>query len=244
MDRRKFFAFFAAGAASIFAPKSFASTTQKSPVSWKAISRSMGKPWQSDIYEHAKPGYDYVIGIDVGEYFSKPSVPSAISAWCIGNKDEPMVQVAEIVGPGFGDGNDTILETAIAVGEKYGKYLPDGPLFSVEQICSSGDLLHHQLKMKGFSRFHKAVQYRPGLSKKPKEGWYSTAWSRPIMIDRFMEAYRNKSIIVNSGELRENIEFAKFDGKSLTTLSSKGYRMFHAAAIAVNSAPIWNVSNG
>jgi len=238
MDRRKFFAFLGAGAASIFAPKSFASTTHESPVSRENVSRSMGTPAPilsdyGEIYEYPKPGYDYVIGIDVGEL----SVPSAISVFRIGDKDEPMVQVAEFVGPGYGSGKGNVLKAAIAAGKKYGEYLPDGPLFSIEQITSCGDLLQHQLKFEGFKRFYKSVEYRPGYPSKPKEGWYSKAWSRPMMIDRFINAYRKKDAIVNSSALRENIEFAKCDGKVLTTLNRDGYGRFHAAAIAVNSAP-------
>lgn len=174
----------------------------------------------------AEPGYDYAIGICVGDF----TVPTVLSVWRKGKEETPLVQVLEY---GFMDqyGEDHALSTSLGLGKKFGKYIPDGPLFIIEQITCPGDLLLHQLKFEGFHRFNKT---KISPNDKPKEGWYTNAWSRTATVERFLTAYKEKKIVVNSGLLRNDITGAEWDGKKLLLPSGNDNR-FMAAAIAVNS---------
>ena len=178
-----------------------------------------------------EPGYDYVIGIYAGGGLNEPAF---VSVWRKGQDGTPLVQAVEYEYRGPASANGWLLNDCVALGKKFGKYLPNGPLFSIEQIVSSGgDLLLYQLKYEGFLRHHKTKAYRRPKGE-PKEGWYSTSWSKPIAIERFLTAYKEKNIVANSGLLRKDIAGAEWDGKKLLLPSGNDNR-FMAAAIAVNS---------
>lgn len=183
---------------------------------------------RSHVDAYAVPGYDYVIGVNLGNLVDT----SIISVWRKGTKDEPIFQVGEyeIKGDGF---EQKVFNICTFLAKKYGEYLPDGPMFSIEQTSSPGDMLLHQLKLAGFIRHCKMASYRSDV--KPEEGWHTTAWSKSITIDRFLTAYKENKITENSELLRKCIVGAKWDGKKLL-LPNGEYNRFMAAAIAVNSA--------
>jgi len=219
INRRKFLQFLGLSPLIAALPKMFALPAPKSPVNIYDKTGKIG--W----FVKAEKGYDYVIGVDQGGL----SDPSAISIWRKGTDDEPLVQVAE-----YSCVDPNLFAVCEKFGEIYSQYLPDGPLFSIEQLRSPGDLLQHRLKLAGFRRHHKAKSYLPDV--KPKEGWYSNAWSRPMMIEGILFAYREKRITVKSKLLVRDIVVARMDGKKLILPDENDDHRFMAAAIAVNSS--------
>jgi hypothetical protein len=186
------------------------------------------KPKSAGWFIDAEKGYDYVIGIHTGI----GAELSVISVLRVGKDDEPVVQVAELVWPG----DEKVLIDAKIVGREYGKYLPDGPLFSIEQVRAPGDILQHQLKFAGFRRFYKTIRYRTDIKKpKPKEGWYSISWSRPLMTERFITAQKEGHVVVKSPLLTRDIVGARLMGKSLMLASGGNDHRFMASAIAYSS---------
>ena len=78
----------------------------------------------------------------------------------------------------------------------YGKHArdPRGIKFCIEQRMRPGDDLQLQLKLMGFSYFHRMVYYDNRQVKENqsfKEGWFTTAWSRTILMNRFVDAVKN-----------------------------------------------------
>lgn len=69
-----------------------------------------------------------------------------------------------------------------------------GVKFAIEQITGPGDTCQNQLKLMGFNHHHKPRRYDSKKVKDnstTKEGWYSTGWSVPILMTRFIEAVNN-----------------------------------------------------
>jgi hypothetical protein len=106
-------------------------------------------------------------------------------------KGESDNQVAELTSNKINSAQ--VVAFAACVGAWYGKNSPDGKgmKYVVEQIRGPGDTCQHQLKMLGFNNHHKPRRYDSKKIKDDagkKEGWYSSAWSVPMLMDRFREA--------------------------------------------------------
>jgi hypothetical protein len=190
---------------------------------------------ESEWYEDAQEGYDYVIGVYLGDLVD----PSVVSVWRKGTNEYPVIQAAEyeITGDVF---EENLFKVCTFLAKKYGQYLPDGPMFSIEQVVAPGDTLQHLLKLNGYHRFHKIKRYNAQTQQeKIKEGWYPSSWSRPIMVERFLTAFQEKWIEVGSKSLRTDIMEAAISttngSEFVIPKSHKFSNRFMAAAISVNS---------
>lgn len=94
---------------------------------------------------------------------------------------------------------------------------PRGPKFTIEQVKGPGDDCQNQLKLMGFLWHHAMIFYdRPGIpdpTKASKEGWYTTRWSRSMMLDKYINA-------VNDGWLKLNSPLAIREAKALIRTGS------------------------
>jgi len=88
-----------------------------------------------------------------------------------------------------------------------------------EQIRKPGDICQLQMKQMGWptSRIHKFVRYdgkKVQKAKATKLGWYTTSWSRPLLLSMFIAAVENGWYKPNSkflhGEL-DNFEARQTD---------------------------------
>jgi len=71
---------------------------------------------------------------------------------------------------------------------------PRGVKFAIEQRERPGDDCQLQLKLMGFSFHHVDTRYDGKVVKEnrgSKEGWYTNAWSRPMLMNRFVDAVTN-----------------------------------------------------
>jgi hypothetical protein len=144
------------------------------------------------VYEWPKSGCHYSCGIDTADGLGKEDEErTCLSVTRNRFQGEADYQVAELTSNRINSAQ--IVAFAACVGALYGPSCPDsrGMKYCIEQIQGPGDTCQHQLKMMGFFNHHVPRRYD---SKKirddsqKKEGWYSTAWSVPILMTRFVEA--------------------------------------------------------
>lgn len=76
------------------------------------------------------------------------------------------------------------------------------PMFAVEQIASVGDVCQKEMKRLGYptGRFFDFGRYdtRALKSRTNKQGWYTTGWSRPMLIGNYVACIRNGWYVLNS----------------------------------------------
>lgn len=185
---------------------------------WELIPLKEGEGWTDEaedvvktidptgklfIFHEPRPGVDYAIGIDTST--GKGQDSTVISVFTIGQKGSPDVQCAE-----FASNYVSHIEAyafAMAVASYYGQFMPPDsvkrePLMVIEQVAAVGDVAQHQLKVSfGYRRFPPFVRLdsKKVMTKKAtKEGWFSYSWSRPILIDGFVNLAQNYWIEINS----------------------------------------------
>lgn len=229
MNRRSFFKFLGIGAAAaVVAPKVLAGKPSKIEYTvddweWTPIQTHVNRSIDDlTIFEEPHEGYDYSIGVETGDGLG--GSPSVVSVMRVGKGDEPCEQVAEFSSSHH---NGAQLVPIVAqIARKYGEKCidPRGPLLVIEQVQAPGDTVQWQLKIMGFTRFHSAKYHTKDKKNRDittdKEGWYTTKFSGPIMMDRFKEAvkegfYKPKSVKltrydsmrVQNKELRSNPYF-------------------------------------
>src|SRR5258708_19300248 len=84
----------------------------------------------------------------------------------------------------------------------------DAWMVACEQIRKPGDICQLQMKQMGWpsSRVHSFVRYdgkKIQKAKATKKGWYTTSWSRPLLLSMFIAAVENGWYKVNSKFLRD-----------------------------------------
>ena len=93
---------------------------------------------------------------------------------------------------------------AACVGAWYEPFIEDprGPKFCIEQVKGPGDDCQNQLKIMGFMWHHGMIFYdksgMPDPTRASKDGFYTSRWSRSMMLDKLMEGVNGKWIEVNS----------------------------------------------
>jgi hypothetical protein len=204
MNRRRFFSFLGIAAASgVVRPKTLAKAAMRPPLD-RLVSARISFPSPSiggAVYEEPLGGYDYSIGVWAGDGISSLN-PSCVSILRKGEGNDPDVQVAEFVY-----GRMAPAEFTLAVADwakSYGEKCKDrrGPLFVIEQVAAPGDLVQAQLKILGFTRFHRAVKCIPNKLQTIREGWYSSTYSLPIIMTRFRNAVDEGCYKPNSSNLK------------------------------------------
>ncbi len=76
------------------------------------------------------------------------------------------------------------------------------PLFAIEQLVSVGDTCQKEMKRLGYptGRFFDWGRYDTRKLKQVtnKQGWYTTTWSRPMLIDTYVYCVKNGWYVLNS----------------------------------------------
>lgn len=166
----------------------------------------MGKFFQ---FLPPEPSYDYAIGIDTSNGIGSDGTCIAVSRRGR-NPREQDVQAAE-----FRDNRVSHVEAfawGAAIAAYYSRYMsPEhgwlkghrNPYVSIEQVAAVGDTCQLQMRKLGISRFHQMIRYdsTPKRMRKKdsgKQGWYTNAWSRPILTDTFVVLVQNGWYKLNS----------------------------------------------
>jgi hypothetical protein len=160
------------------------------------------------IYEHPEPDAQYSIGVDPGTGVGGDR--TVITVTKTGRDEHPDVQVAEFSSDDIS--NVEIYVWVAAITAYYGKFMEDEqPRIVIEQRRKYGDSCYHALKLHGFRNHHKFREYdkktlRPTVHSNQREGWFTNAWSRPMLLNMFKYAVDNGWYEVNSKWLLEEIE--------------------------------------
>lgn len=183
---------------------------------WELIPIRCGKGWTEEgtneveeidpseklfVFHEPQPGVDYSVGIDCSNGIGRDS--TVISVCAVGKTGMPDTQVAEFRSPRVGHVEAFAFAAPILL--YYSKYLKDElyrtPLVAAEQIAAVGDTCQSQLRRMGFNRHHHFTRYDGKEIDKAgakKWGWYTTPWSRPILIGNFVHCVKNGWYILNS----------------------------------------------
>jgi len=162
------------------------------------------------VYRYPEVGKKYSIGIDTGGGGGLDR--TVISVDEVNEGMEPDIQVAEIASDQISAAESYAF--AMAVCSWY-----DAWMTACEQIRKPGDICQLQMKQMGWptSRIHKFVRYdgkKVQKAKATKLGWYTTSWSRPLLLSMFIAAVENGWYKPNSkflhGEL-DNFEARQTD---------------------------------
>lgn len=158
------------------------------------------------VYLPPEPGYDYSIGIDTGNGLDQDNTVIAVSRRGRSPQEQD-VQAAE-----FRSNKVSHVEAyawAMAICAYYARYMEGStnyrePYVAVEQLLAVGDTCQLQMSKMGYARFHRMTRYDNDLKKirksktAGKRGWFTGAWSRPILTDGFVTLVKNDWYKVNS----------------------------------------------
>lgn len=90
----------------------------------------------------------------------------------------------------------------------------------------NGENVQLELQKRGWPNFHKWTRYHKtkyDLSKERNLGWYSNAWSRPMMMDFFIKAIRDGYLEVNSPYFVEELRHLEASEDSQDARAAYGY---------------------
>jgi hypothetical protein len=192
------------------------------------------------IFREPEEGHDYTIGVDTGGGVGNDS--TVIAVWRKGVRGMPDVQCAEFASAHLSHTEAYAFVMAIAA--HYARYMrelvPREPLVSIEQIAAVGDTVQSQMRLMGYGRYFMWHNLDTKVIKKHKAtrmGWRTSGWSRPILVNGFVNSVQNDWIHIHSPFLLR--EMSKFEvqiirGREKLQHSSDAHddRIF-ASAIAV-----------
>lgn len=147
------------------------------------------------IFKEPRQGLDYSIGIDTADGLDKEDEERcciSVTHNVIGDQCDE--QVAELCSRRINP--PQTVGFAACLGAWYGHHTKDprGCKFAIEQRMRPGDDCQLQLKLMGFNFHHKPVRYDDKKLKPHevrKEGFFSTTWSVPMLMNRFVDAVNN-----------------------------------------------------
>lgn len=144
------------------------------------------------VYEPPQRGAEYSCGVDSADGLDKEDEERACASMTRNQHGNDCdLQVAEITSRRMNPAQ--LVPFVACMAAWYGERAKDqrGVKFAIEQVRGPGDTCQNQLKIMGFNYHHKPRRYDSKKiqdSSRSKEGWYSNAWSVPIMMTHFVEA--------------------------------------------------------
>lgn len=153
------------------------------------------------VYKPFEQGFDYSIGIDTATGGGHDA--SVFSVNRIGKPGTPDVQAAELRSHLISHVEAYAFAFPLALMYRNQQKGALGwPMFGVEQIASVGDVCQNEVKKLGYpgGRFFQFGRYDTDQlkSKTHKRGWFTTGWSRPILMGHLIYAVKNGWYIPNS----------------------------------------------
>ncbi len=150
------------------------------------------------IFEDPNPegeAHDYSIGIDTADGLGHDDEDRSVCSIARSMRGENCdIQVAEFTSNRINA--PQMVGFAACLAAYYGQNTIDsrGCKFAIEQRERPGDDCQLQLKLMGFTFHHIDTRYDNKVVKEnkgSKEGWYTNAWSRPLLMNRFIDAVQN-----------------------------------------------------
>lgn len=153
------------------------------------------------VFRQPEPGRSYSIGADSSSGIGHDA--SVVSVNLVGEPGTPDVQAAEFRSHTVGHVELFAFILPIALMYKGRQTdINSWPKFAVEQLLSVGDVCQNELRKLGYpaGRMHRFARY-DGVEMKHqtnKLGWFTTSWSRPILVGHIVHAVRNGWYLINS----------------------------------------------
>ena len=151
------------------------------------------------IYEHPQQNEEYLLGTDTGYGLGQDS--SVIQGLRKGSASRNDEQIFEFASPQLN--SYTLWPFNLALGTLYSVRYKD-KIRQPRQViegAANGENVHLELKKRGWTNFHNWVRYdkkRIQEFKANRELWYTTSWSRPLMMDMLLDALNNGWLDINS----------------------------------------------
>ena len=200
---------------------------------------------------------DYSIGIDTADGLGNEDEDRSVLSLTRSMKGENCdVQVAELASNRINA--PQMVGFAACLAAWYGRNTKDprGCKFAIEQRERPGDDCQLQLKLMGFTFHHIDTRYDNKVVKENKghkEGWYTNAWSRPLLMNRFIDAVNNgwykpqspfliqelgslERKVTKSGKSRMEHQSGKHDDRVLAAATS--YFTRHALDVMAERATV------
>lgn len=150
------------------------------------------------IFEWPEDNEEYGLGVDTADGIGQDrSVVQVLRKGSITRNDG---QAAEYASP-YINAMD-LAPICHAIGLLYQNGGSRQPRMVIE-VKGNGELTQLELLKMGWSNFHKWVRYdrkKIDSIKATRLGWFTTSWSRPMLIDKLVKALRDGSIDINSRE--------------------------------------------
>lgn len=164
------------------------------------------------VWEHPKPGYDYVIGIDIASGQGLNNTVYFVLK--VGKDGEPDEEVALLCSPWIASPESPAFANALGI--YYGQYMSPykEALLAPEVQKAVGDFISFQLAKLGYSNFYYMERFdiRKSPGQRPnRRGWASLLWSQQMMKEAFEHAIKHDWIKVNSEELVAELEYLESD---------------------------------
>jgi hypothetical protein len=182
---------------------------------WELIPLRFSTPLNESVPEDASgklivfhpptPGVTYSIGVDTSQ--GKGADSTVISVWSVGEGTQQDQQCAEFASPYVN--HVEAFSFILCIAAYYAQYMEQGvtrwkePLVSIEQLAAVGDTAQNQMKQMGYKNFNRFSRYdgkNPAKSKRmaTRNGWFTTAWSRPLLLVNYITCAKNNWSQINS----------------------------------------------
>jgi hypothetical protein len=163
------------------------------------------------IWETPERHEEYGLGIDTGEGVGRDR--TVIEVVRKGTTSRNDAQVAEFASPYINSFN--LWPIANAIGTLYSTYKEGRRRQAkiVVECAGNGETVQLELKKRGWANFHHWVRYdskRINQAAAVKIGWYTTGWSRAMMLDHLISYVRDGWVDLNSRWLIDE-EMANFE---------------------------------
>lgn len=159
------------------------------------------------MWEPPFDGEYYALGTDTGYGLGQDS--SVIQVVRKGSAERNDEQVCEFASPQLN--SYTLWPFNLALGTLYST-IYGGRRRQARQViegAANGENVHNELKKRGWKEFHNWVRYdkkRILEYKANRELWYTTTWSRPLMLDMLLDALNNGWLDINSFTFMDEME--------------------------------------
>lgn len=176
------------------------------------------------IFEEPEPGAEYAIAIDTAHGLNTPNEDRcALRVSRYGHGREPDRIVASFNSLRVNSPQMARIAAAVAVlygTDGQGNITSGNQLlakFIIEQVRKPGDECQHQLKIMGFLDHHIMHRYDAkgniDPNKGSQEGWFTRAYTRAILLDRYVDAVNTGWLVLNDPiSIRQLATFVrKFD---------------------------------
>lgn len=152
------------------------------------------------VWEWPKPNFEHAVGTDTADGIGVDcSVMQALRKGDFVMNDD--VQCAEYAANNVNSADLAPLNYALL--KLYSVPIGGGirQAKSVVECARNGENTQHELRKMGWRNFHVWVRYdskNPNPNHAQRIGWYTNAWSRPMMMDYLIKALRDGIININS----------------------------------------------